>query len=75
MACVLDVPHISALGIGVSHRGIQSLGFVLTCGMAMTLVACLTVMPAWLELRRRKRLRRIEAQKAELRTGEHGTGN
>ncbi len=55
---VLAIPYISWLHIGVRHRGIQSLGFVLTCGMAMTLLACLTVMPAWLELRRRARQRR-----------------
>jgi len=36
------------------HRGIQSLGFVLAVGIALTLVACLTVMPAVLTLRRRR---------------------
>ncbi len=36
------------------HRGMQSLGFVLTLGMAMTLLACLTVMPAWLSLRKKR---------------------
>ncbi len=54
---VLAIPYIPALGLGVSHRGIQSLGFVLTCGMAMTLCACLTIMPAWLQMRRRRAAR------------------
>lgn len=36
-----------------SHRGIQSLGYVLTLGMGLTLIACLVLMPAVLELRRR----------------------
>jgi len=40
------------------HRGIRSLGFVLASGIALTLVACFTVMPALLELRRRRRARR-----------------
>ena len=35
------------------HRGIRSLGFVLAVGISMTLIACLTVMPAVLELRNR----------------------
>lgn len=33
------------------HRGIISLGFVLAMGMALTLLTCLAVMPALLELR------------------------
>ena len=37
------------------HRGIRSLGFVLAVGVTMTLVACMTVMPAILELRNRYR--------------------
>lgn len=45
------------------HRGIQSLGFVLAVGLTLTLIACMTVMPALLELRNRsraaRRLRRI----------------
>ena len=36
------------------HRGIQSLGFVLAVGLALTLLACLTILPAALELRRRE---------------------
>lgn len=36
------------------HRGIASLGFVLSTGIGMTLLACLTVMPAWLALRNRR---------------------
>ncbi|MCC5828844.1 MAG: MMPL family transporter [Phycisphaeraceae bacterium] len=39
------------------HRGIFSLGFVLTVGMGMTLLICLTVMPSLLELRTRRRIR------------------
>jgi uncharacterized protein len=35
------------------HRGIASLGFTLTVGIGMTLLACWTIMPAWLELRQR----------------------
>ena len=33
------------------HRGISSLGTVLTVGIGLTILACWTVMPAWLELR------------------------
>ena len=33
------------------HRGINSLGFVLTVGLGLTLLACLTVMPAILRMR------------------------
>ena len=40
--------------IAARHRGIQSLGFVLTTGMGMTLLACMTLMPAWMELHRRR---------------------
>lgn len=36
------------------HRGIRSLGFTLALGMALTMVICLTVMPAILEVRSRK---------------------
>jgi predicted RND superfamily exporter protein len=36
------------------HRGIASLGFVLTAGMGLTLLACCTTLPAWLEVRRRR---------------------
>jgi len=35
------------------HKGIESLGFVLGVGIFMTLLACLTIMPAVLELRNR----------------------
>lgn len=35
-----------------SHRGIASLGFTLALGIAMTLLACLVLMPAALEFRR-----------------------
>ncbi|MCC6579717.1 MAG: MMPL family transporter [Phycisphaeraceae bacterium] len=40
------------------HRGIQSLGFVLSVGIALTLLACWAVLPAWLTLHRRVVLRR-----------------
>ncbi len=33
------------------HRGIAGLGFVMTTGIGLTLLACWTVVPAWLELR------------------------
>jgi predicted RND superfamily exporter protein len=39
--------------LAAEHRGIRSLGFVLTIGITLTLVACMTVMPAVLELRSR----------------------
>lgn len=38
-----------------SHRGIQSLGFVLSVGVLMTMFACWIVMPAWLRLRQMSR--------------------
>jgi len=44
-----------------SHRGIASLGFTLAVGMALTLLVCLTVMPAILELYTRARHRRAAA--------------
>ena len=37
------------------HRGIQSLGFTLATGICLTMLACLIAMPAWLELRTRRR--------------------
>ncbi len=48
-----------ALGLA-SHRGIESLGLTMTAGIGLTMLACLTVMPAWLELRQR----RIEKKRA-----------
>jgi hopanoid biosynthesis associated RND transporter like protein HpnN len=42
-----------------SHRGIASLGMTLALGMALTLLACLVVMPSVLELRSRWRMRRL----------------
>lgn len=48
-----------------SHRGIAGLGFVLTVGIGMTMLACWSVMPAWLELRnQRHRRRRGDVQPA-----------
>lgn len=50
--------YTTMIGFGVmifaSHRGIASLGFVLFTGIGMTLLACWSVLPAWLELRQRK---------------------
>jgi len=34
-----------------NHRGIASLGFVMTIGIGLTLLACWSVVPAWLEFR------------------------
>lgn len=39
------------------HRGIRSLGFVVSLGLILTLLACWTVMPAWLVLTQRIRTR------------------
>jgi hopanoid biosynthesis associated RND transporter like protein HpnN len=36
------------------HRGIASLGFVLTVGIAMTMLSCWIIMPAWLEMRQQR---------------------
>ncbi|MCX5658597.1 MAG: MMPL family transporter [Planctomycetota bacterium] len=48
----------SVIGFGVmipsSHRGISSLGTVLALGLALTMLACWTVMPAWLQLIRKR---------------------
>ncbi len=50
------------------HRGIRSLGFVLSVGITLTLLACMTVMPASLELRNRiaawRRLQRWRSKTA-----------
>jgi len=40
------------------HRGVASLGFVLTLGIGFVILICWTVLPAWLELRRRRVERR-----------------
>ncbi|MEM9083138.1 MAG: MMPL family transporter, partial [Planctomycetota bacterium] len=37
-----------------SHRGIAGLGFTLSVGIILTLLACLTILPAMLELRARR---------------------
>jgi len=39
-----------------SHRGIASLGFVLCVGIGLTLLACWTIMPAWLEWRNQRQV-------------------
>lgn len=48
----------SVIGFGVmipsSHRGISSLGTVLSLGLMLTMLACWTVMPAWLQLIRKR---------------------
>jgi len=41
--------------ITARHRGIASLGFVLATGITLTLLACWTLMPAWLTLRSKRR--------------------
>ena len=50
--------YTAMIGFGsmmiAKHRGVASLGFVLTLGLGMTLLACWTVMPALLELRTRR---------------------
>jgi len=38
-----------------SHRGIAGLGLVMTIGIGLTMLACWLVMPAFLELRQRRR--------------------
>lgn len=53
------------------HQGIQTLGFVLTAGMGMTLLACLIVMPAALELRHRFHRRRAR-RTTSIRASESG---
>ncbi len=37
------------------HRGIASLGLVMTTGIGLTMLACWTVVPAWLELQAKRR--------------------
>jgi uncharacterized protein len=56
ITCLTSVIGFGAMILS-SHRGIASLGFVLALGLAMTMLACWTVMPAWLSLRNRSRLR------------------
>jgi len=34
------------------HQGIKSLGFVLSTGIALTMISCWVIMPAWLAVRR-----------------------
>ncbi len=49
--------YTTMIGFGslliADHRGIASLGLTLALGIGFTLLACWTVMPAWLELRER----------------------
>jgi predicted RND superfamily exporter protein len=52
VTCLTSVISFAAMMLS-SHRGIASLGFVLACGLTMTMFACWTVMPAWLQLRLR----------------------
>ncbi|MFG0250570.1 MAG: MMPL family transporter, partial [Phycisphaeraceae bacterium JB051] len=44
-----------------SHRGIRSLGFVVSLGLVLTLLSCWTVMPAWLVLTQRIRAKKSQA--------------
>ncbi|MCE9591213.1 MAG: MMPL family transporter [Planctomycetes bacterium] len=50
ITCITSVISFAVMMLS-SHRGIASLGFVLSTGLAMTMLACWTVMPAWLQLR------------------------
>jgi len=49
--------YTTMIGFGslliADHRGIASLGLTLALGVGFTLLACWTLMPAWLELRQR----------------------
>jgi len=49
--------YTTMIGFGsllvADHRGIASLGLTLALGVGFTLLACWTLMPAWLELRKR----------------------
>ncbi len=47
------------------HRGIRSLGAVMTTGLGMTLLACYTVMPAILQLRNQRRNARSVAKQQD----------
>jgi predicted RND superfamily exporter protein len=51
------------------HRGIAGLGLVLTLGMGLTLLVCLTLMPALLELRSRPQAPREPTGEDALRAG------
>ena len=55
------------------HRGIASLGFVLTVGIGLTLLACWTVMPAWLEVRGRGGDAARGAPRGRVRAGVDGS--
>ena len=48
------------------HRGIFSLGLVMTLGIGLTMVACLTVMPAWLEWRQQNLQKRHPEDEPEF---------
>jgi hopanoid biosynthesis associated RND transporter like protein HpnN len=60
------------------HKGIQSLGFVLASGIALTLIASLTVMPCILELRNRYHVMRRYRQWKQIGEAiarEHAAGD
>lgn len=56
VTCLTSVISFAMMTLS-SHRGIASLGFVLAVGLTMTMLACWTVMPAWLEMRLRSKRR------------------
>lgn len=48
--------------IPARHLGIRSLGITLSLSLAMVLLACWVLMPAWLEIRERRRKRPTQAK-------------
>ncbi len=56
MATLTTIMGFGSMLLG-HHRGIRSLGFVVSVGMTVILVVCIVVMPAVLEQRRRVRRR------------------
>jgi predicted RND superfamily exporter protein len=53
VTCLTTVIGFGAMLLA-RHRGIQSLGLVMALGITLTLIACLVVLPAWLELRAKR---------------------
>jgi predicted RND superfamily exporter protein len=54
LTCYTTVIGFGAL-MTAQHRGIAGLGFVMSLGIALTLLACVFVLPAMLEWRQRRR--------------------